>query len=230
MAGKKWTEKEISILREEYESGDLSELLLTRSMRSIYQKALQIGIKRKVNRGGENLLKYGVKTRFKKGHVPANKGKKWSDYMTKESQKKVRKTLFQKGNIPHTAKHNGKPYLVQRVRKNGNIERVWFIHKYGGKRKPYLRYLFEKNVGKIPKGHIVTWKDEPVYDRTPTLDDVKIISRKRNLERNSGRDDLTEKYVIDQLKKSGIETPTKELIELKRNYLQIQRKLKNETD
>lgn len=35
---------------------------------------------------------YNVKNgRFKKGHVPYNKGKKWSEYMTKRAQKRCAK-------------------------------------------------------------------------------------------------------------------------------------------
>ena len=35
---------------------------------------------------------YNLKTgQFKKGHVPYNKGKKWSEYMTKRAQKRCAK-------------------------------------------------------------------------------------------------------------------------------------------
>lgn len=45
--------------------------------------------------------------RFEKGHVPANKGKKWDEYMPKESQEKVRAAgnLFKKGQRSQNAYH-----------------------------------------------------------------------------------------------------------------------------
>lgn len=40
-------------------------------------------------------------SKFKKGDVPFTKGKKWDDYLSKESQEKSRATCFKKGNRPH---------------------------------------------------------------------------------------------------------------------------------
>lgn len=39
--------------------------------------------------------------RFESGHVPANKGRTWDEYMTPDAQERCRTTTFRKGNHPH---------------------------------------------------------------------------------------------------------------------------------
>lgn len=65
-----------------------------------------------------NHLNSGLTGRFEKGHIPDNKGKKWDEYMPKESQNKSRETTFKKGNIPQ----NHKPIGYERINADGYIE------------------------------------------------------------------------------------------------------------
>lgn len=59
--------------------------------------------------------------RFKKGHVPANKGKTWDEFMSPEGQANSRKTQFKTGEI-HGPQGHVKPVGYERVSKDGYIE------------------------------------------------------------------------------------------------------------
>jgi hypothetical protein len=85
---------------------------------------------------------------FKKGSTPANKGKKWSEFMSKEGMRNSRSTTFKKGNLPP----NTKADFVISVRKDKNRVQYLFIRVAKAKWVPLLRYNYEKLNGKITKG------------------------------------------------------------------------------
>lgn len=98
-------------------------------------------------------IKSGIDCRFKKGNIPANKGKKGS--MSPEQYEKCKATMFKKGNIPPNRREIGS----ERIDKNGYIE----IKIQDGKlNKNWIkkhRYIYEQVNGKIPKGHKVIFAD-----------------------------------------------------------------------
>ena len=98
-------------------------------------------------------IKSGIDCRFKKGNIPANKGKK--GYMNPEQYEKCKATMFKKGNIPPNRREIGS----ERIDKNGYIE----IKIQDGKlNKNWIkkhRYIYEQTNGKIPKGHKVIFAD-----------------------------------------------------------------------
>lgn len=93
--------------------------------------------------------------RFEKGHIPANKGKTWDEYMSKEGQEKSRKTTFKKGNIPAnhrpigSERFNSRDGALIKV-KDGQLHKNWM---------PKGRYIYEQAHGKIPAGHKVIFAD-----------------------------------------------------------------------
>ena len=101
-----------------------------------------------------NGLHTGRTGRFKKGHVPANKGKK----MPKELYEKVKGTMFKQGSIPANTMPVGTEKMLpdgyiwikvndlRRVKKQEN-----WIQKH--------RVVYEKHYGKIPKGYVVIFLD-----------------------------------------------------------------------
>lgn len=102
--------------------------------------------------------KYNLKSgivggRFKKGHIPANKGKK--GFMSKEQYEKCKATMFKKGNIPTNHRKIGSErldkngYILIKIQ-NGHLNKNW-IRKH--------RYLYEQAYGKIPEGHKVIFAD-----------------------------------------------------------------------
>lgn len=93
-----------------------------------------------------------LKSCFKKGHVPKNKGKKWDEFLDKEKQEAIRRTTFKKGNIPP----NHKPVGYERKTKDG----YWEV-KVAEPRtfKAKHRLLWEQHHGPIPKGVNIVFID-----------------------------------------------------------------------
>ena len=95
-------------------------------------------------------IKSGIDCRFKKGNIPANKGKK--GYMSPEQYEKCRKTMFKKGNIPK----NHKPVGSERIDKDGytyikvSEPNTWKLKH---------RVLWENNNGPIPEKHRLIFAD-----------------------------------------------------------------------
>lgn len=225
MGGVRWTEEHIKLLTEHYPKMDMEELckLLNRDISALYHKAGKLGLKRLENPGRNNLLIYGVASRFKKGSVPFNKGTKGLTTANKSS--------FKKGHVPHNMRNHGKPYMTSRVRDNGRVENIWFIGLGDGVRVPYIRFLWESTHGKLDKNIIVTFVDGVVLDRVPVIEDLKIITRAENAIRNSGAEHLTDNFVKGTLKRQGIPNPEPGLIKLKKQYLKVTRKIgKHEKD
>lgn len=90
----------------------------------------------------------GVVTRFSKGHIPANKGKKLN--LSGDILVKIKKGWFKKGQIPL----NHKPVGSERVTVDGYIEvkvmepNVWeFKH----------RVVWEAHYGEIPKDKMISF-------------------------------------------------------------------------
>lgn len=105
--------------------------------------------------------------RFEKGHIPFNKGKKWSDYMSEESQEELRKHLFKKGNKVH----NSRPIGSERFDKD-----YYVVVKVAEPNKWQLkhRYLYEQKYGKIPKGYNLIFADGDKYNFD--LDNLVLVS------------------------------------------------------
>lgn len=101
---------------------------------------------------GNNKLDSGLTGRFEKGHSTFNKGKKWNEYMSKQSQKSCRKTTFKKGNRPH----NYRPVGSERITVDGFIEiKVADPNKWDLK----SRVICQEKYGKIPKGYKIIYLD-----------------------------------------------------------------------
>ena len=109
---------------------------------------------------------------IKKGNIPANKGKKWDDYLSKEKQENCRKTTFKKGNIPKNHREVGS----ERLSKDGYIEiKVEEPNKWKYKH----RLIYEKYYGKIPKGYNVIFLDGNKLNID--IKNLKAISKHDNL-------------------------------------------------
>lgn len=149
-----------------------------RSCRSIYCKARSMGL----NKTAEFMISpdagnwekgctIGKEFWYKKGHVPANKGKKMSD----ELYEKCKHTMFKKGNLPGNTLKDGEITI-----RNNKIGTPYFHIRLSLAKWEYLhRVLWEKENGKIPKGMMVKFKDGDSMNCK--IQNLYICSRSQNM-------------------------------------------------
>ena len=171
MARRLWTEEEKRIVAEMYPEHLASEIgeLIGRTVSQVRDCAYRLGVKsshEKIVRTGMMGFDHpkAVAARFKKGHVPQNKGKKLSP----ETYAKVARTMFKKGNITH----NHRPVGSERVNVDGYVEvKVAEPSKWRLKH----RVIWEEAHGPIPRGHNVQFRDGNPLN--VSLDNLYLISR-----------------------------------------------------
>lgn len=117
---------------------------------------------------GNNKVRSGMDTRFKKGTVPPNKGKK----MSAEQYAKSSRTMFKKGGIPQ----NYRPVGSERVNVDGYIEiKIADPSKWELKH----RFVWEESNGKIPAGMNLIFKDNNPLN--VKLDNLMLVTRAENM-------------------------------------------------
>lgn len=158
-------------------------------------------------------------TTFQKGHLSWNAGKQIGS--TGRSQE----TQFKPGLLPHNTLSDG----VITVRKD-NGGHLWKWIRIGlANWKPLHRHVREQAVGPIPRGRIVSFIDG---DRMNCeIENLQIMTKKANYQRNSAAANLTDRFVALTLGKKDPERrkaylANPELIDLKRHQLLLQRELK----
>lgn len=218
MYGRKWHEDELKILRDCYPIGGrrytqnvLAAEGFSRTLLAIKSKAQAI----KIQSGHDG--------KFKKGQRPINQ---WAVMDTK-SREKIKATWFQKGHLPHNTKHDGAITC-----RNG----YYWIRISLGKWEQLHRHLWKKTHGPIPKGMLITFKDQDSMNCV--LENLEMISKKENLRRRHEEcgghagELLTDGYVRSVLIRRGVdpEVITPAMIETKRLQLILNREIKkNET-
>ena len=115
-------------------------------------------------------LNTGFNGQFKKGNVPANKGKK--GFMG------ANRTSFKKGNTPY----NYKPVGSERITKDGYIE-----VKVSDPNKWRLKHIiiWERENGKVPKGYVLVFGDG--NKNNLDISNLILISRKQLLIMNKNK-------------------------------------------
>jgi len=159
---------------------------LRRSVRAVYGRARLLGLSKSAEylaspdacrlRRGDNV---GAAWRFKKGHVPANKGLRrpgWAPGRMKETQ-------FKKGERRGVAVRLYKPigterindgYLERKINDDLPLQRRW--------RAVHL-LLWEATNGPVPKRHVIAFRNGDKGDIR--LDNLECLSRRRLMARNS---------------------------------------------
>lgn len=169
-----WTVEQYEVLLNYYETKGgsyctemLAALGVTRTRTSVGQMARMLGLKYQ----GPHI------SQFKKGHVPASKGKKLSP----EQYKALQNTMFQPGCRCGAANSNYVPIGHETMRHDGYTyvkiaERRW---------RQKHQVIWEKQYGPIPKGHIIVFRDgNPNNFR---IENLECISQAENLYRNRTR-------------------------------------------
>lgn len=116
--------------------------------------------------------------RFKKGIIPANKGKKMP-YNPNSAR-----TQFKKGALPH----NTVPVGTEVVDRNGYLKRKESDRRDVPSRRNWRfvhRILWEQHHGKIPENHIVIFKNGDRSDIR--IENLKCISMQENARKNRAR-------------------------------------------
>lgn len=155
--GNAWTKAEDQYLIDNYGKPDVFCLEMARTLKrttiAVYMRAKQLGLKAPKERREEGARRAaqtpGTKSvRFKKGCVPANKGKK----MPKELYERNKKYFFQQGHCPHNYVPVGteitdyRGYLKVKVADPD----VWrFRH----------RMIWEEANGPVPDGYMIRFKN-----------------------------------------------------------------------
>lgn len=192
----KWTDEVIEFMKCNYKGKDNKELaeLLNKKFNLNTNADRVSNVKSNLlRRQGIDLRTYINSGCFKKGNVPANKGKKWDEYLSKEKQKNCSKTTFKKGNIPPNRSEIGQEkktkdgYIKVKVR-DGALNGNW-VYKH--------RLIYEQHYGKIPKGYVVMFADQ--NKENCDIDNLILVSRHEDLIMNN------KKLIYDdkELTKSG---------------------------
>lgn len=160
MNRKVWTQEDVEILTRMYPDHFAQEIagLLGRKIPSIYNKAAMLGLKcnpEKIRRAGKMSCcnPKNIATRFTKGHIPVNKGKK----MSPEVYARCAGTMFKVGNTPHNHKEIGS----ERITKDGYIQiKVAEPNKWRMKH----RVIWEQHNGVIPPGCNIQFRNHNSQD------------------------------------------------------------------
>lgn len=170
---RKWTQQEEETLIRLYEDPkvfpkDIAKML-GRTLSQVYSKARAMGLNAPMERirmAGKIGVQHpkSIATRFHKGHIPTNKGKK----VSQEIYEKMSPTMFKKGHI------NGNKRAIgsERVNVYGYIEiKVAEPNRWRLKH----RLIWEQVNGEIPKGYNVQFKNHNPQDCR--IENLYLISR-----------------------------------------------------
>lgn len=171
----KWTEEMEQFLINNYEGKDcieLSKMINKKFNTHFTNKHISNKKANLKRRRGIDLTTYINYGKFRRGKSPANKGKKWDDYLSKEQQEKARTTCFKKGNIPQNHREVGS----KRVNVDGYHEiKVAEPNKW----QLEHRVIYEKAHGTIPKGSKVIFADGDKDNLD--LDNLVLVSSSQEL-------------------------------------------------
>lgn len=157
----RWTPEEDAQIIARYPDTPTRELAraLGRGVAAVYNRARKLGVEKsdaylasplagRTLRGDTR----GLRTRYPKGHVPANKGLRLPGW----APGRMRETQFVKGAKPHTWVPVGTEsvrdgYVWIKVRDDLTPSRLNWMSKH--------QHLWEQAHGPVPDGHIVRFKD-----------------------------------------------------------------------
>lgn len=133
----------------------------------LYGAMQRCGAKANVNSG-----------RFKKGVKPFNKGLKWDEYLSKESQESCRKTCFKKGERLREKNNKWSEVGTETLLKNKYvyvkvdkpIDKNGHIYQ-----KLKHQLIWEQNNGPIPKGYVVIFLDG--NSQNFNIDNLALVKR-----------------------------------------------------
>lgn len=144
MAIVRWTVAEDRYLREIYPKYRNSSIaiLMRRSKNAVLNRARKLGL----HKGQELLDRIADQTRFKRGSVPPNKGRKRSECYSLDSISRMEATQFKPGEKPLNYK-------------GGSIVSGCFMVYVNGRQINLKRKIWVEHNGPIPNGYVIVCKD-----------------------------------------------------------------------
>ena len=186
MSGRFWTEAEIEYLRGHYADTPLKEILehCPHGAGGIQAKAKALGLRKSMEFRREagrrtSQLPQSQAHRFKKGSVPANKGKRQEDYLDAKTLARCREKRWSKENHPDSSK----PVGYERFWLG---DQTWYVKVAEG--QPMVkkhRWLWEQANGKVPEGHVLVFRDG--NRRNCVLSNLECVTRSEAARRISAR-------------------------------------------
>ena len=160
---------------------------LRRSVRAVYGRASLLGLTKSAEymaspdacrlRRGD---KVGAAFRFKKGHVPANKGLRRPGW----APGRMKQTWFKKGERRGVAVRLYQPIGTERISKDGYLQRKINDDLPMQRRWRAVHVLlWEATHGPVPKGHAIAFRNGDKSDIR--LDNLECISRGELMARNT---------------------------------------------
>ena len=131
----------------------------------------------------EIIDKRKCESRYSKGRIPENKGKKQSEYMTREAIERTSGTRFKKGNVPQNAFDRDGVVTVRTDHKDRNGKQYQWIRLALGRWKQLHVHVWSEKNGAVPKGHVVAFKDGNTLNAG--IENLELITRAENMARNS---------------------------------------------
>ena len=195
-----WTQQEEKTLIQLYEdpkvfAKDIAKML-GRTLPQVYNKAREMGLNAPMERmrmAGKIGMQHpkSIATRFSKGHIPPNKGKKVSP----EAYEKMSVTMFKKGQVPVNHREVGS----ERVNRDGYIEiKVAEPNKWRQKQ----RMVWESHNGKIPAGMNIQFKNHNTQDCR--IENLYMISKAEQMRTENSLMARYPKEIRDVIRLKGV--------------------------
>lgn len=191
-AGKRlWNPEDDELLAARYPNEPTSRLAreLRRTLTATYGRARKLGLAKseayqaspeacRLRRGANP----GVPFRFKKGHVPANKGLRRPGWSV--GRGRMQETQFRKGERNGVAVRLYKPIGTERISKDGYLERkINDDLPLQARWRAVHLIVWEAVNGRVPKGHAVAFRNGDKRDIR--LDNLVLITRRELMARNT---------------------------------------------
>jgi len=160
---------------------------LRRSLVAVYARQRLLGLAKSAAylaspeacrlRRGDNV---GASWRFRKGHVPANKGLRRPGW----APGRMKDTWFKKGERRGVAVRLYRPIGTERISKDGYLERkVNDASPLQARWRAVHLLVWEAAHGRVPKGHAIAFANGNRRDIRP--DNLQLISRRELMARNT---------------------------------------------
>lgn len=189
-----WTDEQVAELARRYPHEQTAAIArdLGRPDHTVYQKAYSLGLKKDAaylesESSGRLTAKdtRGLKSRFKKGQTPANKGLRHPGW----APGRMAETQFKAGEMRGAAQRNYVPIGTERICKDGYLERkMTDDHPVPARRWVAVhRLVWEAAHGPIPPGHAVVFRNGMRTNVAAeiTADRLELVSRAELMRRNS---------------------------------------------